>query len=394
MLKIMCYNDGIIYLWGYNDNMLEDKLKLFSFFSGAGFLDLGFEDSGYDVLYVNEFYKPFLHAYKYSREQMGRNGPEYDYFNGDISSLLEIKEKRKLRGLIKEQHDKANFVGFVGGPPCPDFSVGGKNMGRNGDKGRLTATYIQLICQLKPDFFLFENVKGLWKTRKHREFYEEIKKELNSSGFMTTERLINSLEYGAPQDRERIILLGFRKNFLHDIGKTVKRSNYNIADFDWDCFIKYSREDISRIPWPETNPFELESTLQRGEGIPENLTVEYWFSKNNVTKHANAEDFFKPKSGMRRFQTVDEGDDSRKSFKRLHRWRYSPTAAYGNNEVHLHPYKLRRLSASEALAVQSLPAEFLLPEDMTLTDKFKTIGNGVPYLAAKSLAQTITNYIG
>lgn len=389
----MCYNDGIIHLRGYNDNMFEDKLKLFSFFSGAGFLDLGFEDSGYDVLYVNEFYKPFLHAYKYSREQMGRKGPEYDYFNGDISALLENKEKRKLRGLIKEQHDKANFVGFVGGPPCPDFSVGGKNMGRNGDKGRLTATYIQLICQLKPDFFLFENVKGLWKTRKHREFYEEVKKELHSNGFMTTERLINSLEYGVPQDRERIILLGFRKNFLQDIGKTVKRNKYSITDLEWDSFIKYSREDISNIPWPETNPFEAESTLQRGEGIPENLTVEYWFSKNNVTNHANAEDFFKPKSGMRRFQTVDEGDDSRKSFKRLHRWRYSPTAAYGNNEVHLHPYRLRRLSASEALAVQSLPTEFVLPEDMTLTDKFKTIGNGVPYLAAKSLAQTITNYI-
>jgi len=78
-------------------------------------------------------------------------------------------------------------------------------------------------------------------------------------------------------------------------------------------------------------------------------------------------------------QSIDEGDDSKKSYKRLHRWRYSPTVAYGNNEVHLHPYKTRRLSAAESMALQSLPKEFCLPPDMSLSDKFKTIGNGVPF---------------
>ena len=84
---------------------------------------------------------------------------------------------------------------------------------------------------------------------------------------------------------------------------------------------------------------------------------------------------------------------SKKSYKRLHRWRYSPTVAYGNNEVHLHPYRERRLSVSEALALQSLPAEYELPNDMTLTDSFKTIGNGVPYLLAKGIAATIHDYL-
>jgi DNA (cytosine-5)-methyltransferase 1 len=94
-----------------------------------------------------------------------------------------------------------------------------------------------------------------------------------------------------------------------------------------------------------------------------------------------------------RFKSVPEGDDSKKSFKRLHRWRYSPTAAYGNNEVHLHPYKARRLTVAEALAIQSLPKNFVLPPDMTLSDKFKAVGNGVPFLAAKSVAATINNFI-
>ena len=76
------------------------------------------------------------------------------------------------------------------------------------------------------------------------------------------------------------------------------------------------------------------------------------------------------------------------------RWRYSPTAAYGNNEVHIHPYKPRRISAAEALAIQSLPAGFVLPPDMSLTNMFKTIGNGVPYLAARGIAKTLIQFFG
>lgn len=92
-------------------------------------------------------------------------------------------------------------------------------------------------------------------------------------------------------------------------------------------------------------------------------------------------------------ETVDEGDVSKKSYKRLHRWRYSPTVAYGNNEVHLHPYRLRRISAAEAMALQSLPRSFELPPSMTLTNKFKTIGNGVPFLLAKGIANTIADFL-
>ena len=91
--------------------------------------------------------------------------------------------------------------------------------------------------------------------------------------------------------------------------------------------------------------------------------------------------------------TKDEGDDEKKCYKRLHRWRYSPTAAYGNNEVHIHPYLPRRISVAEALAIQTLPPSFILPPNITLTDAFKTIGNGVPYVAARGVAESIYDYI-
>ena len=103
--------------------------------------------------------------------------------------------------------------------------------------------------------------------------------------------------------------------------------------------------------------------------------------------------FFQPRAALARFKSIEEGDDLKKSFKRLHRWRYSPTAAYGNNEVHIHPYKPRRISVSEALAIQSLPQEFEIPINVSLTDSFKSIGNGVPFLLANCIAKSIYSYI-
>lgn len=121
--------------------------------------------------------------------------------------------------------------------------------------------------------------------------------------------------------------------------------------------------------------------------VPAELTVEHWFRKNKVLEHPNASHHFTPRSGLGKMLTIDEGDVSRKSFKRLHRWRYSPTAAYGNNEVHLHPYKPRRISAAEALAIQSMPP------DMSLSAMFKTIGNGVPYLATSGIAKSLIDFL-
>src|SRR5699024_4172130 len=103
--------------------------------------------------------------------------------------------------------------------------------------------------------------------------------------------------------------------------------------------------------------------------------------------------YFQPRAGIVRFRTKEEGDVEKKCYKRLHRWRYSPTAAYGNNEVHIHPFQPRRISVAESLAIQSLPANFILPQDISLTDAFKTVGNGVPFVLANGIANSINDYI-
>ena len=107
---------------------MTDKIGIFSFFSGAGFLDLGFElAGGYKVLFVNEFHKPFMDTYKYSREKMGIEIPEFGYHLGDVAKYLEADQVKELKTELKNANEKCKLVGFIGGPPCPDFSVGGKN---------------------------------------------------------------------------------------------------------------------------------------------------------------------------------------------------------------------------------------------------------------------------
>ena len=362
-----------------------NKFKIFSFFSGSGFLDLGFETNGFDIDFVNEFSPAFIGAYKYSRQKMKLRYPKYGYCNTDVNEYLGDRAE-ELRKHVDDAQADGSLVGFIGGPPCPDFSVAGKQRGKNGDNGKLSLSYVQLIIAQQPDFFLFENVKGLWKTAKHREYYEELKSMLSEAGFYMTDRLTNAIEFGAPQDRDRILLFGVNKNLFPP-------EECPIADFPWNKYMRYSLDAIKKMQWPTTNAFCENNKKQCPDNIPKELTVQYWFDKNDVEHHPNGKDCFTPRSGISKMLTVDEGDDSKKSYKRLHRWRYSPTVAYGNNEVHLHPYKARRLTVAEALALQSLPKEFAFPPEMSLTDKFKTTGNGVPFLLSCRIAKTISDFL-
>jgi len=359
------------------------KLAIFSYFSGAGFMDLGFEHADFEVVHVNEIHQPFVHAYKHARAKLGIPQPRFGYYCGSVDDYLIGKGKKQLSENIADLKKENVIVGFIGGPPCPDFSVAGKNRGQEGDNGRLSRSYIEMIIAQGPDFFVFENVKGLWRTAKHRAFYEELKSKLNTADYVLTEKLTNSIEYGVAQDRDRIILFGVKKK----LSKSLKISNESLLhNFDWTARTKYPNRSGFDFIWPEAGD------SVKNKNTPEELTIQYWFDKNDVTAHPNANHCFVARAGLAKFQTVLEGDVSRKSYKRLHRYRYSPTAAYGNNEVHIHPTEPRRISAAEALAIQSLPKQFELPSDMTLTNMFKTIGNGVPYLAANGIALTIQDF--
>jgi DNA (cytosine-5)-methyltransferase 1 len=359
-------------------------MKIFSFFSGLGFLDLGFELAGFELAYTNELSPAFLSAQAYSRQQMGLNPPTYGSDLCSAADLLAPPRSTNFSSILHDARKDGSLIGFVAGPPCPDFSVAGKNKGSEGDRGKLTETYVELICKFLPDFFLFENVKGLWSTAKHRAYYDQMKAQLERSGYKITDNLFNTLQFGVPQSRQRVMAIGFLSSL------TSARLGGDLHHrFSWSRNKAFLLDCVTNYPWPTIDPFGEDSSLNCPVDIPAELTVQRWFTQNDVNNHPNATHHFVPRAGLSKFLSIAEGDDGKKSSKRLHRWRYSPTACYGNNEVHLHPYKARRISIAEALAIQSLPKEFELPPTMTLTDMFKGVGNGVPLLAAQGIAKSI-----
>src|SRR3989344_6912888 len=93
----------------------KKPLKIFSFFAGVGFLDLGFEKAGFEVKYVNEFIPSFMKAYKHSRKKMKIEEPEFGYHVGDSQEFLQTSSSKKLKNLIGNARIDG-LVGFIAGP--------------------------------------------------------------------------------------------------------------------------------------------------------------------------------------------------------------------------------------------------------------------------------------
>lgn len=360
---------------------------LLSFFTGGGFLDIGFIQAGFPVCWTNENCPAFINGYEYGMStwlsSVGKQAKVCKITN--TSSICDLKPRAVLREAFRGP--RPEYFGIIGGPPCPDFSHGGTHAGGNGSNGVLTSIFTRIICELRPTFFIIENVSGLFRFQKHRAFLGLKIAQLRARGYAVDFTVLNALELGVPQDRERLFLVGINKAIAQRaIGRRL--TSDEIGWFNWPVVEAY--KGAKSLPWPGTTPFGEEP--RRPKDIPLELTVyPSLFGNGDPETLSNGLEFFNPYSS--RFSTVPEGDVRRKSFKRLHRYRYSPTAWYGNQEVHLHPSKARRLSVRETLRIQSVPDDYVLPEDMSLSAKFKMICNGVPCVMASHLATALKTFL-
>lgn len=303
----------------------------------------------------------------------------------NTSSICDLTAKQVLEEAFDSP--RPDIFGVIGGPPCPDFSSGGTHAGGNGINGKLTTTFVDMICGIKPPFFVIENVPGLYRFHKHREFLDKKILQLQENGYALDYKILNALEFGVPQDRERLFVVGFKRSLAQTaLGRKLAADERGW--FPWPETKTYNGAKL--LPWPKVTPFGNEP--RKPDEIPIELTVfPALYGNGDPEKIANGREYFNPHSS--KFKEVAEGDVSRKSFKRLHRYRYSPTAWYGNQEVHLHPWKPRRLSVREALRIQSVPDEYILPEAMSLSAKFKMVCNGVPCVIAFNLASAVQRFL-
>ena len=186
--------------------VLKNNNKIISLFSGAGGMDIGFEMAGFETAVAVEYDKSCC-------ETLKKNRPKLSVIQGDISKITteEILRIGKLK--------PTEAAVLVGGPPCQSFSLAGKRMGMDDPRGKLVLEFIRIVKESLPKVFVMENVRGMvnWQDGKAidaimNEISEPILFEGKEYQYKVSKAILNAVEYGVPQSRERVFLVGNRLN--------------------------------------------------------------------------------------------------------------------------------------------------------------------------------------
>jgi len=341
----------------------KNAIPLVSFFTGGGFMDMGFEKAGYKTLYANEFNPKIADAFEYSFNSWAKR-KKNERLIPTQKSISDLDSK-EIKDLIKDQVG-AKIFGVIGGPPCQDFSISGEVKGLKGERGKFTISYIDKILDLEPHFFAMENVKGLPKFKSLKDDFNYITSKLSKNYWLTYD-VHNALSYNLPQHRERLILIGIRKDLINFmIGENLKQ----------------------HISFPHANEsFNRKSKLNKFQ-----KTGKYMLNgksskfKNHVFPNLK-------ESTMEKVKAIVEGETNRRSFRRISRKSYSPTLSFGHNEIFLHPTENRRLSVRECLRLQGVDDSYHFEDGVTLTTMYKIISNGVPVPLAEEIGFRLREFI-
>ncbi len=375
-------------------------------FAGAGGMTLGFEQAGFDVLAAVELDPIHASVHEYN----------FPFWTTICQSVTEITG-REIRELSTIGDRDIDVV--FGGPPCQGFSLMGK---RNFDDDRnfLVSHFLRLVLDLNPKFFVMENVRGI-TIGKHQKILQSIIEEFKSHGYQVAEnyQVLNAAHYGVPQNRRRLFLLGCRQ------GLTLANYPQPLTHPLIQKALDYSAKKYRGLPptptvqdaigdLPEANNYpelELRDWVVANYGQPSeyavklrNLTLvddDYAYQReyqpelltcSRRTKHTN--------QTIARFAATIPGKSDRIShFYRLDLNGLCTTLRAGTASNHgaftsprpIHPITPRCITVREAARLHSYPDWFML--HATKWHGFRQIGNSVPPLLAKAVAQEIIKAI-
>ena len=165
-------------------------MKIASLFSGAGGLDLGFKKAGFDVVWANEYDSTIWQTFE-------ANFPD---------TVLDRRSIVDVPASVIPSVD-----GIIGGPPCQSWSEAGARRGITDKRGQLFFEYVRILKEKQPKFFLAENVSGILHPQ-HEEALANIIASFEDAGFLVSWKLLNAKHYEVPEDRQRVIIVGYRKD--------------------------------------------------------------------------------------------------------------------------------------------------------------------------------------
>lgn len=398
-----------------------NRPKVVSLFAGCGGLDLGFINQGFEVIWANDFFPDAVHTYV--------NNIGNHIILGDITKIPS-----------KEIPD--NFDILLGGFPCQGFSIANSKRSMDDQRNFLYKEMLRIIEDKNPKMFLAENVKGLLSMQGGK-IIKMIVNDFRKLGYEVDYKLVNSADYGVPQQRQRVIIIGNRLGFKNGFpkpthqelpskqlslinskikshvnvkevvghldelwisydsqkinGKTIHNhiARTNVQDTFWGRKHKVNQHDVCDYLKSWRNKKGI-STKKVDEHFGYKYTAGHWFRKdNNSGSIPNVDDWWKLKKLLgfdeifdKRVTELELKDITFEQSLRINNWdRPSDTITATGPEIH--PNKKRRMSVRECAIIQTFPDDFIFTG--SLGSMYKQIGNAVPVLLAEHLAKYVKN---
>ena len=326
-----------------------------SLFSGAGGLDQGFIQAGFEPVLAIDVNRAAIATY-------ARNHPSAKTICVDLATT----DPATILDLWEDNAEGVEPVGIIGGPPCQAFSSSNVHQAENDPRRKLLDNYARIIASFAErytvDFFVIENVPGLIHN-KHKTLFDEFKKAVGESDFEVTSKILDAGTFGVPQHRKRLIAVGVNRNRYPD---TELRLQEGSCD----------------------PPPPVGSAIK---DLPEPAYCAKALTQNDVPFHPNHVAMV-PRSVRFTDGSLSAGNSRGLSFKVLSWNAPSYTVAYGHNEVHVHPDCHRRLSIYEAMLLQGFSHSYELKG--TFTEQVRLVSDAVPPPLAEGIASTLAKALG
>tara|TARA_B100000787_G_C16184827_1_gene294029 strand:+ start:566 stop:1954 length:1389 start_codon:yes stop_codon:yes gene_type:complete len=371
------------------------KLKFIDTFAGCGGLSLGLMNIGFNPTLVNEIEPKYLETYYFNHDLHIDN-----YHCGDIKEIAHKNDFKKDIDLV------------VGGPPCQGFSMANRQRILDDPRNKLYRYYLELLANVKPKFFIMENVKGMMK--KSNEILENYHSLLGSE-YSIDMVLLNAKNFGIPQNRERVFVIGSRiknvsaKQIIEDVLKQqekIKPSSLKDALFGLPILEPKRMKNTRGIENDEIGyKFTYNEIKQNNftKTINKKVTTEYL--SNHTNRYNNDRD-------IEIFEKLPQGANSlheaikdimpysnrnhmfKDKYFKLNENEVSKTITSHMKmdcNMYIHPTQARGLSPREASRIQTFPDEYIFMGANNTW--YAQIGNAVPVKLAEIIGSQIIKHI-
>ncbi len=355
-----------------NLHFLEKKVNIVSLFSGAGGLDLGVELAGLSVvLGEREAYRIFEDKDLFEYSLLTKGIVNTIYSNDVFDAANQTYVRNFPSSVIQDNRDIRKIITFpqsnlmLGGFPCPGFSAAGPRL-LDDPRNFLYIHYIRALIQSQPAFFVAENVRGLMTMGRGRVL-EQIKEDFSAAHYTVKAHLVNARDYGVPQSRERVFIIGVRNDIAQHFNYTFPNATHGSLERPWVTL----HDAIADLPYEANDVYQGDYSSM--------------YMSRNRKKSWNDQSFTIQASG-RQAPQHPAGEPMEHVGKDL--WEFR-----GNQN--------RRLSVRECARIQTFPDWFSFSNgenskttnNHRLNQQYKQIGNAVPVYLAEKIVRPIIQFL-